>query len=58
MKLPETALRKVEKEIAAALPEWPELIKRSLLSTEARERYAKIVAERSERLGFYRFHRR
>jgi len=52
MRLPETAVRKVQKEIAAALPEWPGLIKRSFLSAEARERYAKLVAERTERLGF------
>ncbi|RPI23626.1 MAG: type II toxin-antitoxin system HipA family toxin [Acidobacteria bacterium] len=55
MRLPVTAVRKVEKEIAAALPEWPKLIKRSFLSAEAREGYAKIVAERAERLGFGRF---
>ncbi len=52
MRLPETAVRKVEKEIAAGLPGWPELIQRSFLSPEARERYAKLVAERAERLGF------
>ncbi len=52
MRLPETAVRKAEKEIAAELLRWPELIQRSFLSAEARERYAKILAERAKRLGF------
>lgn len=52
MRLPETAVRKAEKEIAAGLPRWPELIKGSFLSPQAREKYETIVAERAERLGF------
>jgi hypothetical protein len=52
MRLPETAVRKVEKEIAAGLPAWPELIKGSFLSAEAREKYVKVVAGRAARLGF------
>jgi hypothetical protein len=52
MRLPDTAVRKVEKEIAAALPAWPDLIRRSFLSPETREKYAQIVAERAERLAF------
>jgi serine/threonine-protein kinase HipA len=54
MRLSATAVRKVEKEITAALSEWPGLIQRSFLSPEAREKYAKLVAERAERLGFGR----
>lgn len=52
MRLPETAVKKVENEISAALPAWLDLINRSFLSPEAREKYAKLVAERAERLGF------
>ncbi len=44
-------IRQVKKEIAAALPGWPELIERSFLSAEARGKYLKIVAERAARLG-------
>lgn len=52
LQINERVVNEVLLRFASAMPAWSELLARSFLSQEARQKYAAILSERGERMGF------